>query len=321
MVLIHSSMNDSTWMQGGDVAVMTASNRNVTYMLSALGLLCLTGLLGLASSPSYTRFPNTEAEHTLSRLGHVSRTSSTKPVIYRFDRVSNSLSDARRLPNVWDMVWSNAGWIPKKLMVDQLSSQENYSGLKERLQKTALYPIQQRHIHKYLAMACVGGGWLAHGDTFPLNPFGSGTTLPNEGKMTVYDDKFPCLMSATAEEWMRIATTLVEHAETYNSPEGWTEAKALMDIEKEIITVPQVFNLLDAGGGEKWTWNSNDCLATHNMRAVHFLVDYLEDLSQIADPADMVIKWLSMWLQACEQSTLFTDQAESGGRRMTRDKP
>jgi hypothetical protein len=317
MVQVNPATAESVWSPGSDLAVR--SNRNVTYMLSALGLLCLAGLLAVATTPTPTHpDPSTPAEFTLSNLARIDRKSSIKPSIYRFDRVSNSASDERRLPHVWDMVWSNAGWKPQKLMVDQLSSKVEYLELKERLLKTKLVPIQQRHIMKYMAMASVGGGWLAHGDTFPLNPFGNGKTLPNGGKMSVFDDKFPCLMSANAEEWLKMATSLVEHAEKYSEPSHWTEPKALDDLKVDVITVGETFNLKDAGakdteGEQSWTWNSNDCAATQHMRAVHFLVDFLEDLSQVADPADMVIKWLSMWLQACERNTAFTDK--EGGRR------
>jgi hypothetical protein len=115
-----------------------------------------------------------------------------------------------------------------------------------------------------------------------------------------------------------MATNLVAHAETYSEPTHWTEPKALSDLMVDIITVAETFNLKDAGtkdakGEQSWTWNSNDCAATSHMRAVHFLVDFLEDLSQVSDPADMVIKWLSMWLQTCERNTVFTD-TESGRR-------
>jgi len=319
MVQVNAATPDVVWTQGVDISVGSRSRRNMIYMIGALALVCVAGFVAIGTNKENSIKKSAE-ESSLTSLAYVKR-NSVKPVIYRFDRVSNAITDERRLPHVWDMVWSNAGWLPKKLMVDKLSSEEKYIGLKERLQGTSLAQIQQRHIHKYLAMASVGGGWLGHGDTFPLNTFGSGAMLPNDGKMTVYDDRFPCLMSGSAEEWMRIATILVEHAEKYASPEGWTEQKALSDIENEIKTVSEVFNVQDAGEeGKTWTWNSKDCSLTKNMRAVHFLVDFLEDLSQIVDPADMVVKWLSMWLQACERSTVFADQQMSGGRRTIQER-
>eukprot|EP00540_Astrosyne_radiata_P001724 CAMPEP_0116833864 /NCGR_PEP_ID=MMETSP0418-20121206/6676_1 /TAXON_ID=1158023 /ORGANISM="Astrosyne radiata, Strain 13vi08-1A" /LENGTH=291 /DNA_ID=CAMNT_0004463367 /DNA_START=72 /DNA_END=948 /DNA_ORIENTATION=+ len=193
--------------------------------------------------------------------------------------------------------------------------------------------VQKRHIYKYLAMASMGGGWVAHSDVFPLHPFG-GSRLPNNGSLTLYDSIHPCLMSGSAEEFLRFGRRMAEHATTYNGAGEWNEQLALQYLQNEILVQPQVFEVRNSAqtsdGTVSWVWNSDDCSVTHGKRAVHFRLDAHEEFERVSEPGDMVVKWLGMWLQACERSNYFEIEYSQdkkgvggggGGKRKTVNEP
>ena len=76
-------------------------------------------------------------------------------------------------------------------------------------------------------------------DVYPLHDFRVSTRLPNDGELTVFDTKYPCLMSGSAEEWLRLAGLLAEHASRYgrtpDTPE-WSESVGLKTLSNEIDT-------------------------------------------------------------------------------------
>eukprot|EP00543_Licmophora_paradoxa_P003378 CAMPEP_0202446278 /NCGR_PEP_ID=MMETSP1360-20130828/4825_1 /ASSEMBLY_ACC=CAM_ASM_000848 /TAXON_ID=515479 /ORGANISM="Licmophora paradoxa, Strain CCMP2313" /LENGTH=501 /DNA_ID=CAMNT_0049062723 /DNA_START=39 /DNA_END=1541 /DNA_ORIENTATION=- len=326
---------DSSKYSKGD-SEMRRLYKNVPFIIGSLVILLVIGLVGL--------FDDFKLERPL-RNGVISyglsHQRSLKPHIYQFDVVtgdipvpltltltseSTSTSESessttftssstfpavsRKIPYIWTQVWESAGWIPQKLMVGKYSGRTEYQDI---LQMVAgrINDQQQRHILKYLAMHAIGGGWVAHSDTFPLHDFRISDKLPNNGKLTSYDLTYPCLMSGSAQEWLRMGRRLAEHAKVYSPPTEWTEAIALRQMQAEITVLPEVFQVQnvasDAANQNKieWVWNSKDCHSTQARRAVHFRLDSKEDFEAMDDPGDMVVKWLSMWLQACERSDYF----------------
>jgi hypothetical protein len=238
-----------------------------------------------------------------------------KPYIYQFDVVSqeivptNTLPGTRKIPYIWSQVWESAGWTPKNLMIDKISTSEEFKEIIDMINESSSL-LQKRHVQKYLAMAANGGGWLAHSDTFPLHPFGSNIELPEGGQFISYGGPF--LISASADEWLRMAKEMAHHARHYHLRDQWTEFLFLSQHQhKHIYQTGEVFEVTNSAtdpDSMEWSWSPNDCQATKTKRAVHFNLGEHEPLRNIDKAGDMVIKWLSKWLQSCERSDYFVEK-------------
>lgn len=332
--------HNNNFTQGTAVEARRISS-NLPFILGSLVMLLIVGLVGfldpMAQGGVSGTTPNTASnvgEYISGGSGGGTTTSgiAVKPYIYQFDFVSqprpqqqqtppspSSTSNnvvhpgTRRIPYVWSQVWESAGWTPMMLEVNNYPSSKEYQEILNLLEPNC-NSLQKIHVYKYLAMAASGGGWLAHSDTFPLHPFGSSLQLPNDGKFTAYGG--PWLVSASANEWLRMGKLVANHARNYQLRDQWTEAFALLQMQHVfIMQKDEVFetpNVATAPNDVQWSWNPNDCQTTKTKRAVHFQVGDREVFSTIADPSDMIIKWLSMWLQSCEKSTYFVDQEHAG---------
>jgi hypothetical protein len=297
--------------KGGEALEARRITSNIPFILGSLVMLLVVGLVGFLQ----------ELDETESRSAvavNVGYDRAVKPIMYQFDVVSQDpfpvelSGSTRKIPYIWNHVWESAGWTPVKLMVEEYAARPEYKEVIDLLVNVNV--LQRRHVYKYLAMSAAGGGWLAHSDTFPLHPFGAHLTLPNEGRLSVYDFKYPCLMSGNATEWLRMGKRIAEHAKVYHLRDQWTEALALQQMQMDyVLQNGQVYELPNNSSDFQWTWNSQICQETRHKRAIHFRLGEKEDLSSLSDPGDMVIKWLSMWLQSCERSQEFV--TTQGGRR------
>ena len=356
-----SSSRNVRWTRGKQKdgqpsARKTTTIRAVPFLLGSL--VCLILIFWFGTNPFFeVSKQQTQNIVLYGSGGNGPAKNRQPPVIYMFDTVRMGASgvgttSTRKLPYVWQQVWENAGWVPEKLWVSRHASE--YTDIVQLLEgsKRNLTPAQKRHVYKYLAMASVGGGWVAHSNVLPLHPFYGNPPLPNNGKLTLYDQSFaPSLMSGNAQEWLRLAKRMAQHASVYSSGE-WSEAVALHQLRHEIVVQDQVFTvsanhhhhqlttttttvtILDNNNNNNkndnttttaahaspsfvgWVWNSQDCRLTNQKRVVHFLFDK-EDATETTtisaslstDPGGMVVKWLSMWLQACERSDYFLKEA------------
>ena len=240
-----------------------------------------------------------------------SSSGDTRPVIYRFDGDVETTDDKlRQIRYAWQTIWEESGWRPLTLNVMEYAGHEKYKDIQADIEKSELTQSQRRTIWKYVAMSAVGGGFVAHPDTFPMQSFlEEGRQLPNDGRLTLYDDKVPCLMSGNAEEWLKIARHMARNARSYKGKEEqWSEALALKEewlysdgvaLQNEVWPV----------GGElsesSWKWSTTECKRTSEKRAVHFSVDDI--VSDVPDPAERIVQWLGTWLTSCDPSTHFTN--------------
>jgi hypothetical protein len=186
---------------------------------------------------------------------------------------------------------------------------ELYQDIKDNLDRSVLNYQQKRHIWKYVAMSAVGGGFAAQGDTFPMHSFSrQGKNLPNNGRLTLYDDRFPSLMSGSSEEWLKVARIMSRHARSYRGKEPWTEALALQQQWLYSNSVALQTEVLRVGNElitqSTWEWSSSDCKRESNKRAVHFAIDDLT-FAGVEDPGSRIVAWLSSWLNSCPPSTQF----------------
>lgn len=306
-----SSKEQKSQYKAGHNIESRIMTRNTPFVLGSLLMVLFVGMVGLT---------NEILENDSSGSNSISVSDSydreDKPSIYQFDVISQELTSGelkphtRRIPVIWNQIWEAAGWIPKSLEVNKSKVDPKYKDIINKLEGLSI--AQKRHVFKYIAMAENGGGWLAHSDTFPLHPFGSYSSLPNGGRLTVYDGHYPCLMSGNATEWLRMGRRIAEHGHVYHLREQWTEELALKQMKGEYITQDvDVFekdvDLSKSSFDGQWSWHSQDCERTKEKRAVHFRLGEKEDYSSMYQPGDMVIKWLSMWLRVCERSSYFID--------------
>mmetsp|Transcript_14341 Transcript_14341/g.22387 ORF Transcript_14341/g.22387 Transcript_14341/m.22387 type:complete len:340 (+) Transcript_14341:75-1094(+) len=282
--------------------------RNAPYMLSALVLTILIFVLDKWSAHNSINLgPNASAFPTTLRMDY-SKTiinGSNKPVIYRLDMTAHKDKNERqrKILGFWKTLWANAGWLPEALNIREGTEHYEFADILKSLDAVELDQEQRRHIMKYIAMAGVGGGWLSHSDVFPLHPFvRDGLELPNNGMLTFYDDTNTpsCLLSGSAQEWLRVGRLMIEHAASYGGNNPWTEEQALQDLfmNNQVVRRSDVFTSSDSNNQ---LWYSDDCAKTSDKRAVHFSLD--QHWKERSD--DMVIKWLGMWLKTCERSAHF----------------
>eukprot|EP00563_Minutocellus_polymorphus_P009690 CAMPEP_0181024072 /NCGR_PEP_ID=MMETSP1070-20121207/2378_1 /TAXON_ID=265543 /ORGANISM="Minutocellus polymorphus, Strain NH13" /LENGTH=342 /DNA_ID=CAMNT_0023101107 /DNA_START=30 /DNA_END=1055 /DNA_ORIENTATION=- len=117
---------------------------------------------------------------------------------------------------VWKHAWSKAGWKPRVLNIDHAQQYPRYDETIVRLKDVPMPENDDYNRFCYLrhfAMAAVGGGWMSDYDTVPINMTANAVDfaeLPNEAKFTTYQNYIPALLVGSAEEWERIAESLVQ---------------------------------------------------------------------------------------------------------------
>lgn len=103
---------------------------------------------------------------------------------------------------------------------------------------------------RWMAMAYVGGGWLADYQLWPLNYFlRHGRAMPFDGALTVYMGSNPVLVSGTGEEYLRMAHQIgltaekiighqkwlnENYPESYRKSVPWNDSIALADLRKNV---------------------------------------------------------------------------------------
>merc|ERR1711933_233218 len=116
--------------------------------------------------------------------------------------------DPEKLLSVWKEAWSNAGFQPIVLSLQDAKRHPRYKYILPMLDGIQFKDGKDKFnfvcFLRWVAMSNSGGGWMADYDTFPLNIKPS-FTLPNEGKFTVHAGHLPTLLSGTASEWNRMA--------------------------------------------------------------------------------------------------------------------
>jgi hypothetical protein len=140
-----------------------------------------------------------------------------------------------------------------------------------------------------MAMAAVGGGFMADYDTFPLNHFlRHGRKLPFDGELTVWAGHVPALVSGNGSEYLRVARkigmSMQKHVseqmhinkygpvEEYKQHIVWSDMLALAEIYKTsdyaFIKKHEVANAAEILQVSQWT--KEHCFLTNTMRAIHF---------------------------------------------------
>jgi hypothetical protein len=170
-----------------------------------------------------------------------------------------------------------------------------------------------RNYKRWMAMAFVGGGWLADYQLWPLNYFlRHGRALPYDGAMTVYMGPNPVLLSGTAEEYLRMAHQIgltaekmighqkwlnENYPESYKKSVPWNDAIALQELRKNVSK--DMFKVrADVMDSRKMTQDGvYDCGVTEGKRAVFFRALQAKSPDNRGGVARKV---LNGWRNACE---------------------
>ncbi len=113
----------------------------------------------------------------------------------------------------WKEEWQKAGWETVVLDLSDAESHPYFDTMREAVSEVFKTDLYNRFcFYRHLAMANSGGGWMSDYDTLPTNfPMEEAYDLPNDGKFTSYQSFVPALISATADEWLRVSKLMVEN--------------------------------------------------------------------------------------------------------------
>jgi len=133
--------------------------------------------------------------------------------------------------DLWREEWTNAGFDTKVLTIDDAKKHPNF----DKVETSMIHLLLSRGqdplpFYQWMAMAKSGGGWISAYDTFPTNfALADGTSSPNDGAFTSFQDTVPSLMSGSSDEWDRVSRLLID---------------AIPRVEGTIITVMHALEVL-----------------------------------------------------------------------------
>jgi|AntRauTorckE5430_2_1112549.scaffolds.fasta_scaffold03899_4 hypothetical protein len=134
---------------------------------------------------------------------------ATAPLIYTFfNQIGN---DKDPMVDTWKREWEKIGFKTKVLTLEDAVKHPYFETMKKAVEKVFGGDEYNRLcFYRYLAMANVGG-IMSDYDTFPTNfPLEQALELPNGGAFTSFQAHVPSLISASAEEWERVAILITE---------------------------------------------------------------------------------------------------------------
>jgi hypothetical protein len=139
-----------------------------------------------------------------------------RPVIKTFFQSQSDQSEVRfpddPILRIWKEEWEQAGFEAQVVTLADAKKHPYYDTMKAAVEKTFGTDIYHHYrFLRYLAMATTGGGWFSEYDTMPINfPIEKAITLPSNGQFTSYTAFVPALISASGEEWTRVAQLITE---------------------------------------------------------------------------------------------------------------
>jgi len=148
-----------------------------------------------------------------------------------FEPINDSRRVLLELRN-WKNAWSEAGWRPVILTLEDAKRHKNYQKFHDAFE-SAEYKLDkhsQMSFYRWLAMAVAGGGWMSDLDTYPLfsNPERDGKILPNQGKFTCHSRHVPNLVSGTGPEFERM-TNILFYSYSMHTNEFWSDKYAMLE--------------------------------------------------------------------------------------------
>mmetsp|Transcript_53916 Transcript_53916/g.101058 ORF Transcript_53916/g.101058 Transcript_53916/m.101058 type:complete len:341 (-) Transcript_53916:226-1248(-) len=155
-----------------------------------------------------------------------------------FDHVTGMSESERHTLLAWEKIWQQAGFKTRVLTRADAERSPFYPAFKDAFSKVNLGnnpEYRQNDFLRYLAMAEVGGGWMADFDVIPtfITP---DMPLFNQGNFTVYQDFVPALISGTRPEWERMVQEILKRLQNpiYRPIQGglYSDMFALQDVQQ-----------------------------------------------------------------------------------------
>mmetsp|Transcript_14706 Transcript_14706/g.21000 ORF Transcript_14706/g.21000 Transcript_14706/m.21000 type:complete len:322 (+) Transcript_14706:51-1016(+) len=154
----------------------------------------------------------------LNRILHLDKIEE-KPVMHTFFERLPGNDEEEKLLRSWTKAWEDAGFETRILSLNDARKHPSWTEIRslvndnvgrEGNEHSKLY--NEMCYYRWFAMATIeGGGWMSDFDTFPLNfPIHLTKELPNGGRFTSQELFVPSLMSASKEEWNRVAMLVVD---------------------------------------------------------------------------------------------------------------
>jgi hypothetical protein len=202
-------------------------------------------------------------------------TAETKPVIYTY---YDEFKQADEMLKIWKSKWEDAGWDPVVLTIETAKSHSAYEAVLQTLSKGS----GVRALH-WLSVANAGGGWYSDCDVFPLHDF-TNDILPSGGKLTLWENIVPSLVSGSAAEYERGALLLAQNMQDDGQH---SDILALVQLSRN-----NPFGTAFVKEGKvlagKVALDSNMTSCFEGKIAVHFT-------SYQADEIPSIQKWLDLW--------------------------
>jgi len=228
-----------------------------------------------------------------------------------FTPVSNSPDTA--LLEVWKKSWSDAGWEPVVLTLEDARRHPDYKRFIEAFESAEykLKDYDRMCFLRWLAMAMSGGGWMSDYDTLPLysKPKIDGNNLPNEGRFTCYSRHVPNIVSGSEEEWHRMSQLLFFsyklHPDVF-----WSDMLALLEVhdyldgyvyQKDSISLEKVYieELQGGEGIQRPHALAKKCDILKGMRAIHFSHADCHIVGFCDNDRSKALNWINAWNEKC----------------------
>lgn len=233
----------------------------------------------------------------------------------------------------WEAAWKAAGWKVRILTLEDAMAHPNYHQFDQLLdlEKMPFGYYDKLCFMRWLAMAAVGGGFMADYDTFPIRSFSQLKRMPRNGKLTVYDTVrqggVPSVVSGSGDEFDRVAHDLLYNALQVGVREDfWSDMLALMDIYQKNKDVYLLFDQVLKGnvaleGVKKGLKSMRDCKSVVGGNfAVHFSHfsittsvsrGFLSKEKGAADRSQIADDFLKEWAKSCPE--LLAQKISIGG--------
>lgn len=145
-------------------------------------------------------------------------TMTTKPTMHTyFDRIPPEErftgmedEDDDKMIVYWKEAWEEAGWDTRILTVEDAKKHPQFAEFDTLLRSMKLDAFGNICYYKYLAMAAIGGGWMADYDVYPLRDFRSVKINHNTDDMVIYDIVRASLASGSASGYLKLGNSLLQ---------------------------------------------------------------------------------------------------------------
>lgn len=204
-----------------------------------------------------------------------------RPIIYTFFELKENTRHEkvdsepfRKLLQLWTDLWTDAGWEPRILTMDDAKRHPDYEKYSKAIATEGnLFEGGYEHMcfMRWLAMAAHDtGGWMCDNDSFPMGiTTQDGLTLPNDGQFTSFERHVPSLLSGSADEWNRMSKYVLEFGiEKIQHQNDYTDMFALLDINNHDPNV-YISEIRVFGGFPYKEKNIVDCERLQGFISVH----------------------------------------------------